>query len=202
MKKKTTKKEAPKKTLTIILAEAGKGYAKTIKGLVQFACAYVQAIELYSQEGKRAFADKFALYTKSDWDTFEDIGRGRLLPQFAFASGNMKKGLLRLEKSIDKQLTLLGCVKGGKLETIDAKGKVVLKSFEELGKLEEDSILFALSEATKPGDIRKFARQYRVDFALAKSNKPNAEIIGDLLVVNRKCKFSKQELQAWVARMG
>lgn len=194
-------KAASKPTMTSILAQAGSGYAKTVKGLVIFCTAYVQAIELYGNVGKQEFAKKYALYSPSDWETFEDIGRGRLLPQFAFCSGNMKRGLLRLENSLDKQLKLIGCVKEGKVETIDAKGKIVLKSLEELSKLEEDSILFALGESCDPKEIRKFAREYRAEFALNASAKPNIELVGDYLVIHRKTKLSKQEVQQWLSRM-
>lgn len=198
-----TKKKAKaiKPTMTSLLAQAGTGYAKTVKGLIIFCTAYVQAIELYSNVGKREFAKKYALYSPSDWETFEDIGRGRLLPQFAFCSGNMKRGLLRLENSLDKQLKLIGCVKEGKVETVDAKGKIVLKSLEELSKLEEDSILFALGEGCDPKEIRKFAREYRVEFALKANTKPNIELIGDYLVIHRRVKLSKQEVQQWLSQM-
>ena len=198
-----TKKKAKaiKPTMTSLLAQAGAGYAKTVKGLIIFCTSYVQAIELYSNVGKREFAKKYALYSPSDWETFEDIGRGRLLPQFAFCSGNMKRGLLRLENSLDKQLKLIGCVKEGKIETIDSKGKIVLKSLEELSKLEEDSILFALGEGCDPKEIRKFAREYRVEFALKTNTKPNIELIGDYLVIHRRVKLSKQEVQQWLSRM-
>ena len=198
-----TKKKAKaiKPTMTSLLAQAGAGYAKTVKGLIIFCTSYVQAIELYSNVGKREFAKKYALYSPSDWETFEDIGRGRLLPQFAFCSGNMKRGLLRLENSLDKQLKLIGCVKEGKIETIDSKGKIVLKSLEELSKLEEDSILFALGEGCDTKEIRKFAREYRVEFALKTNTKPNIELIGDYLVIHRRVKLSKQEVQQWLSRM-
>lgn len=198
-RKKAKANEKP--TMTSLLAQAGAGYAKTVKGLVIFCTAYVQAIELYGNVGKQEFAKKYALYSPSDWETFEDIGRGRLLPQFAFCSGNMKRGLLRLENSLDKQLKLIGCVEGGKVETIDAKGKIVLKSLEELSKLEEDSLLFALGEGRDPKEIRKFAREYRVEFALRASAKPNVEVVGDYLVIHRKTKLSKQEVQQWLSRL-
>lgn len=198
-----TKKKAKaiKPTITSLLAQAGAGYAKTVKGLIIFCTSYVQAIELYSNVGKREFAKKYALYSPSDWETFEDIGRGRLLPQFAFCSGNMKRGLLRLENSLDKQLKLIGCVKEGKVETIDTKGKIVLKSLEELSKLEEDSILFALGEGCDPKEICKFAREYRVEFALRANARPNIELVGDYLVIHRRVKLSKQEVQQWLSRM-
>lgn len=199
--KKKAKAAINKPTMTSLLAQAGTGYAKTVKGLMIFCTAYVQAIELYSNIGKREFAKKYALYSPSDWETFEDIGRGRLLPQFAFCSGNMKRGLLRLKNSIDKQLKLIGCVKEGKIETIDAKGKIVLKSLEELSKLEEDSILFALGEGCDPKEIRKFAREYRVEFALRANARPNIELVGDYLIIHRKTKLSKQEVQQWLIRM-
>ena len=195
------KAKAVKPTMTSLLAQAGAGYAKTVKGLIIFCTSYVQAIELYSNVGKREFAKKYALYSPSDWETFEDIGRGRLLPQFAFCSGNMKRGLLRLKNSLDKQLKLIGCVKEGKVETIDAKGKIVLKSLEELSKLEEDSILFALGEGCDPKEIRKFAREYRVEFALRANARPNIELVGDYLVIHRRVKLSKQEVQQWLSRM-
>lgn len=199
--KKKAKATTDKPTMTSLLAQAGAGYAKTVKGLVIFCTAYVQAIELYSNVGKREFAKKYALYSPSDWETFEDIGKGRLLPQFAFCSGNMKRGLLRLENSLDKQLKLIGCVKEGKIEAIDSKGKIVLKSLEELSKLEEDSILFALGEGCDPKEIRKFAREYRVEFALRANARPNIELVGDYLIIHRKTKLSKQEVQQWLSRM-
>ena len=200
--KKTNKKTANNKpTLVSLLAKAGAGYAKTIKGLIEFCMAYVQAIDLYAGEGKTEFAKKYSLYTPSDWQTFEDIGKGRLLPQFAFASGNMKRGLLRLEHSLDKQMKLCGFTQEGKVEVVNSKGKVVLKSFEELSKLEEDSLLFALAEGTDPADLRKFAREYRVEFALRSSQKPNVELIGDYLVINRKTRLSKEEVQRWLSQM-
>lgn len=205
-KKKATappsaQKKAAPPSITDLLAQAGRGYARTIKGLVQFCTAYVAALELYGQTGRRMFRDKWSLYTDSDFETFEDIGRGRLLPQFAFCSGNMKRGILRLEKSLDKQMLLAGFVKDGKVETVNASGKIVLKSLEELSKLEEDSILFALKEGGAPDAIRKFATEYRRAFALAASRKPDVEIVGDFLVVNRKHKFSKKELQQWLAKL-
>lgn len=200
-KKKTNKKVLKNPSLSSLLAQAGKGYGKTIKGLIEFAVAYVQAVDLYGSEGKKAFYTKYALYTDADWETFEDIGRGRLLPQFAFCSGNMKRGLLRLQNSLDKQMKLCGFVEGGKLEVIDAKGKVVLKSLEDLSKLEENSILFALGEGADPKDIRKFAREYRVEFAKQLQAKPVIELIGDYLVIHRKAKLSKAEVQQWLNRM-
>lgn len=201
VKKKAAPKAVNKPTLTELLASAGRGYARSMKGLVQFCASYVYAVELYGSDGKRAFRDKWSLYTDSDFATFEDIGRGNLLPQFAFASGNMKRGILRLEHSLDKQMQLAGFVSDGKVETIDARGKVVLKSLAELSKLEEDSILFALKESGSPDEIRKFAFEYRKAFALHASRKPDVEIVGDFLVVNRKTKLSKRELQGWLARM-
>lgn len=188
-------------SLNSILARAGKGYAKTMKGLVLFCTAYVEAVELYGNEGKAAFRDKFALYTDGDFETFEDIGRGNMLPQFAFCSNNMKRGIMRLPNSLDKQMKLCGFVEKGKVEVIDSRGKIVLKSFEDLSKLEEDSILFALREGGSPDEIRKFAYEYRKEFALKASAKPNVEIVGDFLVVNRKTKLSKKEVQQWLARM-
>ena len=173
-------KEAAKPTLTAILAAAGRGYARSMKGLAQFCIAYVHALELYGSEGRRAFRDKWSLYTDGDFETFEDIGRGNMLPQFAFCSNNMKRGIMRLEHSLDK---------------------IVLKSLAELSKLEEYSIIFALKEGGSPDEIRKFAFEYRKAFALHESRKPAVEIVGDFLVVNRKTKFSKRELQNWVARM-
>lgn len=190
-----------KPSLNSILARAGQGYAKTMKGLVLFCTAYVEAVELYGSEGKAAFRDKFALYTDGDFETFEDIGRGNMLPQFAFCSNNMKRGIMRLPDSLDKQMKLCGFVEKGKVEVVNAKGKVVLKSFEELSKLEEDSILFALREGGSPDEIRKFAYTYRKEFLLKASRKPNVEIVGDFLVVNRKTKFSKKEVQQWLTRM-
>ena len=200
-KKKKKSEAANKPSLNALLASAGRGYARSMKGLVEFCAAYVTALELYQSEGKKAFHEKWSLYTPSDFETFEDIGRGRLLPQFAFCSGNMKRGILRLEHSLDKQMLLAGFTKEGKVETINSQGKIVLKSFVELSKLEEDSILFALKEGGDPKEIRKFAYEYRKEFALHASSRPNAEIVGDYFVVNRKTKFSKAELQSWIARM-
>ena len=194
-------KQAEKPTLMAILAAAGRGYARSMKGLVQFCIAYVHALELYGSEGRRAFRDKWSLYTDGDFETFEDIGRGNMLPQFAFCSNNMKRGIMRLEHSLDKQMQLAGFVQGGKVETVNSQGKIVLKSLAELSKLEEDSILFALKEGGSPDEIRKFAFEYRKAFALHESRKPAVEIVGDFLVVNRKTKFSKRELQNWIARL-
>lgn len=200
-KRKTASKDAGKTSLESLLIEAGKGYATTIRGLVKFCVAYQTAVDLYGQEGRREFAKKFSLYSDSDWQTFGDIATGKLLPQFAFCSNNMKRGLLRLKDSIDKQLKLVGAVKNGKIETVNASGKVVLKSLEELSKLEEDSWLFALNDGGDPGEIRKLLYAYRKEFALKTPGKPDVEIVGDLLVVNRKTKFSKKEVQQWLARM-
>lgn len=197
-KKKTSE---AKPSLTTLLAKAGAGYAKTIKGLCEFCTAYVQALELYGNEGRNEFAKKYALYSPSDWETFENVGRGRLLPQFAFCSGNMKRGLLRLKNSLDKQMKLCGFTAEGKVETVNAKGKIVLKSLEELSKLEEDALLFALSEGTDPKELRKFAREYRVEFALNASRRPTIELVGDYLVIHRKVRLTKQEVQQWLARM-
>ena len=201
-KKKTASQDAGKTSLETLLVEAGKGYATTIRGLVKFCTAYKAAVELYGQEGKREFAKKFSLYSDSDWATFEDIATGKLLPQFAFCSNNMKRGLLRLTNSIEKQMKLVGAVKdGSKIETVNSSGKIVLKSLEELSKLEEDSWLFALSEGGDPNEIRKLLYTYRKEFALRMSGKPNVEIVGDLLVVNRKTTLSREEVQQWLARM-
>ena len=52
-KKKTAAKAAEKPGLTEILAKAGSGYARSMKGLMQFCIAYVDAVELYGQEGRR-----------------------------------------------------------------------------------------------------------------------------------------------------
>lgn len=194
-------KEAAKPTLMAILAAAGRGYARSMKGLAQFCAMYVEAIELYGTEGKRAFRDKWSLYTDGDFETFEDIGRGNMLPQFAFCSNNMKRGIMRLEHSLDKQMQLAGFVSDGKIETINPQGKIVLKSLADLSKLEEDSILFALKEGGSPDELRKFAYEYRKAFALHEARKPAVEIVGDFLVVNRKTKFSKRELQGWIARL-
>ena len=200
-RKKAAAKAAAKPELTEILAKAGNGYARSMRGLMQFCIAYVDAVELYGQEGRRAFRDKWSLYTDADFQTFEDIGRGNMIPQLAFCSSNMKRGIMRLPNSLDKQMKLAGFVKGGKVETVTGKGTIVLKSLEELSKLDEDAILFALKEGGSPDEIRKFAYEYRKSFALAASKKPNVEIVGDFLVVNRKTKFSKKEVQQWLARM-
>ena len=200
-KKKTAAKAAEKPGLTEILAKAGSGYARSMKGLMQFCIAYVDAVELYGQEGRKAFRDKWSLYTDADFQTFEDIGRGDLIPQLAFCSGNMKRGIMRLPNSLEKQMALAGFVKDGKVETVTGNGTIVLKSLEELSKLDEDAILFALREGGSPDEIRKFAYEFRKSFALAASKKPNVEIVGDFLVVNRKTKLSKKEVQQWLARM-
>lgn len=200
MKKKTTK-EAEKPTINALLAAAGRGYAKTVSGLTAFCAAYAQALDLYGSVGKNEFHKKYALYTASDWETFEDIGRGRLLPQFAFCSNNMKRGLLRLENSLNKQMTLCGFTVEGKIEVVNAAGKVVKKSLEDLTKLEEDSLLFALAEGADPKELQKFAREYRVEFARNLAAKPNIELVGDYLVVRRKVKLTKEEVQQWLSRM-
>ena len=172
-----------------------------MKGLVRFCTAYVAAIDLYGQEGRKAFREKYALYTDADLESLEMVGRGNLIPQFAFCSSNMKRGILRLENSLDKQMQLAGFVKNGKIEVVNSSGKIILKSLEDLSKLEEDSILFALREGGSPGEIRRFAYDFRKEFALRMSRKPNVEIVGDLLVVNRKTRLSKEEVQQWLARM-
>lgn len=200
-KKKAAPKATKKPTLTELLASAGRGYASSMKGLVQFCTSYVYAVELYGSDGRRAFRDKWSLYTDGDFETFEQIGKGNMLPQFAFCSNNMKRGILRLENSLDKQMLLAGFVSDGKVETVDARGKIVLKSLADLSKLEEDSILFALKEGGSPDEIRKFAFEYRKAFALHTSRKPDVEIVGDYLMINRKTKLSKRELQGWLARM-
>ena len=200
-KKKNNAASTDKPTLVSLLAEAGKGYAVTIKGLVRFCTAYVAAIDLYGQEGKKAFREKYALYTDADLESLEMVGRGNLIPQLAFCSGNMKRGIMRLPNSLEKQMALAGFVKDGKVETVTGKGAIVLKSLEELSKLDEDAILFALREGGSPDEIRKFAYEFRKSFALAASKKPNVEIVGDFLVVNRKTKLSKKEVQQWLARM-
>ena len=200
-KKKEDAASADKPTLVSLLAEAGRGYAVTMKGLVRFCTAYVAAIDLYGQEGRNAFREKYALYTCADLESLEMFGRGSLIPQFAFCSSNMKRGILRLENSLDKQMQLAGFVKNGKIEVVNSSGKVVLKSLEDLSKLEEDSILFALKEGGNPNELRKFAYFYRKEFALRTSSKPNVEIVGDFLVVNRKTKLSREEVQQWLARM-
>lgn len=200
MKKKTTK-EAEKPSINALLAAAGRGYAKTVSGLTAFCATYAQALDLYGSVGKNEFHKKYALYTASDWETFEDIGRGRLLPQFAFCSNNMKRGLLRLENSLSKQMILCGFDAKGKVEVVNAAGKVVKKSLEDLTKLEEDSLLFALAEGADPKELQKFAREYRMEFARNLAAKPNIELVGDYLVVRRKVKLSKEELQQWLSRM-
>ena len=200
MKKKTTK-EAEKPTLNSLLAAAGRGYAKTVSGLTAFCAAYAQALDLYGSVGKNEFHKKYALYTSSDWETFKDVGRGRLLPQFAFCSNNMKRGLLRLNNSLDKQMKLCGFTAEGKVEVVNAAGKVVKKSLEDLTKLEEDSLLFALAEGSDPKELQKFAREYRVEFAKNLAAKPDIELVGDYLVVRRKVKLSKEEVQQWLSRM-
>ena len=200
-KKKNKAASTDKPTLVLLLAEAGKGYAVTIKGLVRFCTAYVAAIDLYGQEGRKAFREKYALYTDADLESLEMVGRGNLIPQLAFCSGNMKRGIMRLPNSLEKQMALAGFVKDGKVETVTGNGTIVLKSLEELSKLDEDAILFALREGGSPDEIRKFAYEFRKSFALAASKKPNVEIVGDFLVVNRKTKLSKKEVQQWLARM-
>lgn len=195
------KKKTEKPSLVEMLARAGRGYARSMKGLMQFCRAYVDTMALYPAEYRKAFRDKWTLYTDADWETFEEIGRGNLLPQFAFCSGSMKRGIMRLPDSLGKQMLLAGFLKDGKVETVSAKGKVVLKSLEELSKLEEDSILFAMKEGGSPEEIRKFAYEFRKEFALKNGQKPAVEIVGDFLVVHRKTKFSKKEVQQWLAKM-
>ena len=58
-----------------------------------------------------------------------------------------------------------------------------------------------MSEGGDPDEIRKLLYTYRKEFALRMSRKPNVEIVGDLLVVNRKTRLSKEEVQQWLARM-
>jgi hypothetical protein len=113
----------------------------------------------------------------------------------------MKRGLLRLDNSLDKQMTLCGFTAEGKIEVVNAAGKVVKKSLEDLTKLEEDSLLFALAEGSDPKELRKFAREYRVEFARNLAAKPSIELVGDYLVVRRKVKLSKEELQRWLSQM-
>lgn len=198
IKAKPAETEPP--TLTELLAEAGHGYTASIRGVTKFSVAYVTAVNLYGSAGDQQFRTKYALYTDADWQTFEDIGKGRLLPQFAFASGSMKRGLLRLENSIEKQQKLCGFT-GGKIEVVNSAGEVVKKTLDELTKSEEDFILFALGQDGDPSDVRKFAKLYRAEFAKNLSRKPAVELIGDYLVIRRKTKLSKQEVEEWLSKM-
>lgn len=200
VKAKPAKTAPQQPTLTELLAEAGHGYTASIRGVTKFSTAYVAAISLYGSEGDKQFRTKYALYTDADWQTFEDIGKGRLLPQFAFASGSMKRGLLRLENSIEKQQKLCGFA-GGKIEVVNSAGEVVKKTLDELTKSEEDFILFALGRGADPSDIRKFAKLYRVEFEKNLSHRPAIELVGDYLVIRRKTKLSKQEVEEWLSKM-
>lgn len=200
VKVKPASRTTDQPTITELLAEAGHGYTASIKGVVKFASAYVKAVSLYGAEGDKQFRAKYALYTDADWQTFEDIGKGRLLPQFAFCSGSMKRGLLRLENSIEKQQKLVGAT-NGKLSVVNSKGEVVQKTLDELTKSEEDFILFTLGEGGDPSDIRKFAKLYREEFARNLSRKPAIELVGDYLVVRRKTKLTKAEVQEWLNKM-
>lgn len=183
------KSSADKPTLTHLLGIAGRAYGKTLQNLLLFAETYVLAVELYGGEAKKEFRDKYPLYTDSMWSHCEAIGKHNLLPQFWLASDSFIAGVLRLEKSMEKQLNLVGALKDGKIETVTDKGTIVLKSLDQLSKLEELGIVFAMNSSTSPSEIRKFAYEYRKGWKMMdKSTRPDYERIGDLLRVNHAIK--------------
>lgn len=181
---------AKKPTLVSLVAQAGRCYASLTARIQEFSRIYMVAGELYGPEGQKAIRDKFPLYTASSWELVEAIGKGMLLPQLFLCSRHFANGIMRLENSLDKQMQLLGMSKdkGGvvKVEVVSASsGKVEFKSFDELSRYAEDSILFALRKGGSAAEIRKFARDYRQEF-LRRDARPNWERAGDNVKVNHR----------------
>lgn len=183
-------KPAPDKpTLVALMAIAGRAYGKALQNLQRFAETYVLAVELYGGEAKREFRNKYPAYTDAMWSHCEAIGKHNLLPHFWLASDGFIAGVLRLEKSMEKQMNLVGALSDGKIETISEKGTIVLKSLDQLSRLEEVGIVFAMNSATSPEEIRKFAHAYRQEWKMMdKPTRPDFERIGDLLRVNHAIK--------------
>lgn len=189
-KKANESGSAKKPTLVSLVAQAGRCYASLTARIQEFSRIYMVAGELYGPEGRKAIRDKFPLYTASSWELVEAIGKGMLLPQFFLCSRHFANGIMRLENSLDKQMQLLGMSKDdsgvAKVEVVNAaSGKVELKSFDELSRYAEDSILFALKEADSAAEMRKFARDYRQEF-LRRESRPDWERLGDAVRVNHR----------------
>lgn len=178
---------------------AGRAYARSMQNLLLFAETYVLALELYGKEADNEFRSKFAMYTPAMWTHCEMIGKHNLLPQFWLASDSFIAGVLRLENSMEKQCNLIGAFKAKdkngnptgefKVETVTETGTIILKSLDQLSKLDESVILFAMSSATSPEEIRKFAYEYRKEWRKDnESKRPDYERKGDLLRVNHAIK--------------
>ena len=219
MAKKTKARTAPKRkpsgkeardnkpALVDLLARAGRAYGRSLQNIQVFAETYVQAKELYGSEAVKEFRSKWAFWTDSMWSHAEQIGKHNLLPQFWLASDQMIQGLLRSEKSMEKQLLLVGATKDGKIETVDDKGEIKLKSLQDLSRLDELGIVFALNSATAPDEIKKFAYQFRKDWKVKKPAKSDYEKVGDYLRINHAIKVVNKEdwlkmgqLMGWTAQ--
>lgn len=201
---KEKKSPENKPTLVHLMGIAGRAYGKTLQNLLLFAETYVLAVELYGGEAKKEFRDKFPLYTDSMWSHCEAIGKHNLLPQFWLASDSFIAGVLRLENSMEKQLNLVGALKDGKIETVTEKGTIVLKSLDQLSKLDELGVVFAMNSATSPAEIRKFAYEYRKEWrVLDHTMRPDYERKGDLLRINHAIKaVNKNDWLAMGRTMG
>lgn len=195
---------ADKPTLNAILATAGRAFGRHLQDYTLFCEQYVLATELYGRDGKKAFHEKWAYYTDSMWSHAEAIGKHVLLAHFAIASDTMIAGLLRLKDSMKKQMLLVGAMEDGKIETVSANGTVVLKSLDQLSKLDELGIVFALNSATAPGEIRKYAYEFRKEWAKGgRRSRPDFERIGDFLRVNHAIKaLTRRDWSAMGVMMG
>lgn len=192
-------------TLVELVATAGRFYGRALQGIQGFAETYVLADSLYGREARTEFKAKFPLYTDSMWSHLAKVGKKELLPHFLLCSDSMIAGILRLKDSMEKQLNLVGALKGGKIETVSATGKITMKSLDELSKLDELGIVFAMSSATSPEEIRKFAYAYRAEWRKSdgKAARPDFEKIGDFLRVNHAIKsLSKKDWSAMGVMMG
>lgn len=203
--KTAAKKEAAKPTLTTLLATAGRYYGRTLSGVQGFAETYVLACELYGREARKEFGKKFPMYTDSYWSHIEKVGKHELLPHFLLCSDAMIAGVLRLEDSMTKQMKLIAASSDGKIETVSAKGTIVLKSLSELSRIDEGAIVFAMDSASSPEEIRKFAYAFRQEWRMAKdkAKRDDFERVGDFLRINHAIKsLSKNDWLKMGSLMG
>lgn len=189
---------------------AGECYGNLVVNIAGLAKAYTVASAKFGREGRRAFRNKFPVFTNSIWRTLENIGNGYLLPQFFFYTDKFTNGILRLDNSMDKQRMLEGIVKNENgrdcIEFIerdkDGSERRVLRELATLSTSNCDALLFGVNAARVAEDIISLAFTYRLQMKEQSESKERYEFHKTAVVVNRKCSISKQEWLHIAEKMG
>lgn len=155
--KKPSKSKKKIPTLESILNSADHAYTDLTKRYYVLGRAYVEAIDYYGAEGRRAFKTRFPL-TDNALRNLELVGRGRLLPQFAMCSNRFTCGLVNMDNSMSWQCKLIGVSKNGVVR-VKINDKIVDKKFTDFMKKDVDAVLSIISSADKDLPIEELQKK-------------------------------------------